>query len=102
MKNQFDQFFDVVEFADSGNRIFPQMGMNIKRLGIGIADTADTEEAGQFGDIIFEFGAERRIFDIVNNPFDAGFLINRQAAFFGAQMRVIIGSEEQIHDTIRF
>ena len=32
LKNQFNQFFDIVQFSDGGDCIFTQMGMDVKGL----------------------------------------------------------------------
>ena len=61
------------------------MAAHQQRLGVGVGDAAQTEAALEFGQIVFEFGAEGGIFDVVDLTLEALVrVVEGQAAALGA------------------
>ena len=76
------------------------MGADNQGLGIRVADAPDAHGALHFQAVPLKFGAEGRIFDVVDGPLDPLIRENRHAAPARAEMGMIIGAEEQIHHAV--
>ena len=95
------QLFGVVDQAHGGNGEHTQMGPYQQRLGIGVGNAADTTVAGELVQIIFKFGTEGGVLDIMDLPLEAlDTVIEGHAAPAGTQVRVIIRSEKYVVLTV--
>ena len=70
-----DQFIDIVDLSHRRDGKAAQMGTGQQRLGFIIGNTADPAVALEFGYIMFKFGSEGRVFDIVNRTVKALYRI---------------------------
>ena len=95
---------NLVRIADDshgGDGEQAQVGAHQQGLGVGVADAADTAAAVELGDILLEFRAEGSIFNIVNLPLEAAFLIiDNHAAPAGTQMGVIVHAEKDVENAV--
>ena len=96
------QLLCVVDLAHGGDGIEAEVGTHQKRLGIGIADAADAAAAAfEVRQIFFKFGPERGVGDGVDLPLAAVFRTpDRHPGIAGAEMAVIVGTEEDIQDDV--
>ena len=97
-----DQSCHIINFADRRDRVSSMMRTHDQRLRFHVGDTADAQVPLHFMDIAVKFGAERRIFNVVDGPIEPLFSINRHAASSGSQMRMIVRTEKQIEHAIFF
>ena len=83
----FDQRIQIVDPAYEDDRVGSQVGMDEQRLRICIADASYSCDAAQAADNIFEFRSERRVFNVVDLPFETSLrIIDGNAAPACAQM----------------
>ena len=92
-----NQILRVVDDANGSNGVQAQMGADQKRLGIGIADTADAGGAVELGQVLLKLGTERGVFNGVNLTLEPVLgIVNNHAAPAGAKMGVVVHPKKDI------
>ena len=100
MERLLHQLFHIVNASHRGDGIIAQMRAYDQRLGIRIADAADSHRPRHFPHVPLKLCAEWGILDIMNRPVEAGLrIIHRHTAPPGAEVGVIVHAEKQIGDT---
>ena len=95
------QLLGIVDLADGGDGVNPEVGAHQQRLGIGVADAADAARALEVRQILFKAGAEGGVCDGVDLPVKAVFPApDRHPGVAGAEMAVVVGAEEDIQDHV--
>lgn len=91
------QVFDVGNKTDGHQGEGAVLAGHYQRLRIGIRNDAQAHVASELCKVVFELTAERSVLDVVNGTMEIAIsLQNSQASAVSAQMRMIVGSEEQI------
>ena len=97
----FHQFLCVVDNAHGGQGKQAQMAAEQQRLRIGVGDTADADGAAHLGQVIFKFGAERGIFNVMDLALESFVrVVECQTAPAGAQVGMVVCTEENVMDTV--
>ena len=90
------QGIDIVDFAHGGNGETSQVGVDHHRLRLGVTDNTDTNIACHLVEILRELWTEMRVLDVVDVLVGLVTVKGSHTGTFGAKMRMIIGSVEQI------
>ena len=95
------QLLRIVDDAHGGDGVQAQMGPHQQRLGVRIADAADTAASGKFAQIVLELGPKRRIFNVVNLTLEAALaVVQRHAAAPGSQVGMVVRPEEDVQHNV--
>ena len=95
-------FFFIINPSHRRNGVVALPAADGKGLGIPVADSSDSHIPFHFFDIHFEFAAERGVLNIVDRPVKAVLLQYAHSSPFGSQVRMVVGSEKQIHYAVLF
>ena len=92
-----DQLLRVVDDTHRSDGVQPQVGPHQQGLGVRVTDTADAAVAVELAQVLLELGAERGIFNGVDLALKSVLLVvDQHTAPAGAQVRVVVHSEEDI------
>jgi len=96
------QLLGVVDLTDGGDGIEPEMRTHQKRLGIGVTDAADAAAAAlEVRQVFFKLGPERGVGDGVDLPLTSMLRApDRHPGVAGAEMAVIVGTEEDVKNDV--
>ena len=95
------EFLGVIDLSDDGQCKVAQMRAHQQRLRIVVRDAADPEIPLQVQHVPLELRAERGVLDVMDRAVETALAaVDRHARAPGAQMRVIVRSEEQIRHAI--
>ena len=92
----------VIDAAHGGDGVTAQVGADDEGLGLAVRDTADAHPAVHIQHVPLELGAEGRVFNIVNGPFEPPGGVDRHAAPAGAKVGMVVYSEKEVGDTVLF
>ena len=90
------QAVDILDGPDRDNGIGPEMGADHHRLVVVVADHPDPGAASETGQVVLELAAELGVADVVDHPVDGAVAEDGHASPLGAQVRVVVGTEEQV------
>jgi len=93
-------FADVVDPAHGDDGVVAEVRTDDEGLVLGIADAPDPQAPLHLGDVIIELGPELGVFDVVDEAAEILRIPHRQSSAPGSEMRVEIGSIEEIEDTV--
>ena len=97
------ELLSIVDYADVAYRVGTEPGLEKDRLRISIADAADAEIAFHCVYVALELCAERRVFNAVNASLEALLRgICSHTASACAEVRMIVGAEKYVADTVMF
>ena len=97
----FHKLLGIVDDTHGGDGVKSQVGPDQQGLGIRIGDAADAAAAVEVRQVPLELGAEGGVLNVVDLPLEAaGLVVDGHAAPAGAQMRVVVHTEENIKHAI--
>ena len=93
---------DIVDASHCGDGVSTVVGAYDQGLGLVVGDASDAHPAVHVFYVAVKFRAEGAVFYVVDGPVEAVLAVHRHARSSGAEVRVVVCSEEQIKHTVVF
>ena len=96
-----DQLLGIIDASYRADGEQAQVGTHQQRLGIRVADAADTAAAVEIGDVFLKLGSERCILNVVDLAMETALtVVDGDTAAQSAEVRVIVRAEKNVQDAI--